>query len=243
MPVPNIPIIVTRAEPGASETVQRLHQLGYAAVRAPALTLHPRTDIALPPASTISGLVFTSANGVRAYASQRDDRTIASWCVGPATAYAAKQEGFSTVHESAGNAIDLAGFIASRSAPTDTPLLHVANAAAAGNLKRELESLGFAVQFAPLYEMRPAGHVPSVVTDLVEQNRPAIVLVHSAKGASAFASLIESHGLDIAALVAISEPASRPLANFAIDCTFIADAPNEDRLLRALGRAVATLSA
>ena len=243
MSVPNIPIIVTRAEPGASETVQRLHQLGYVAVRAPALTLHPRIDIALPPASAISGLVFTSANGVRAYAAQRDDRTIASWCVGPATAHAAKQEGFSTVHESAGNAVDLAGFIASRSTPTDTPLLHIANAAAAGNLKRELESLGFAVQFAPLYEMRPVAHLPTAVTDLVEQNGPAIVLAHSAKGASAFASMIESHGLEIAAVVAISEPASHPLVKLAVDCTIIAEAPNEDGLLRALGRAVATLSA
>lgn len=243
MPVPNIPIIVTRAEPGASETVQRLQQLGYMPVCAPALTQHPRTDVALPPASAISGLVFTSANGVRAYASRREDRTIASWCVGPATAKAAKQEGFATVHESAGNAVDLAGFIASHSAPTDTPLLHIANAAAAGNLKRELESLGFAVQFAPLYEMRPVAHLPIAVTDLVEQNRPAIVLVHSAKGASAFASMIENLGLEIAALVAISEPASRPLAKFAIDRTIIADAPNEDGLLQALGRAVATLSA
>lgn len=240
---PSILIIVTRAEPGASETIQRLHQVGYTAVVAPALTLHPRADIALPPTRAISGLVFTSANGVRAYAAQRDDRNIACWCVGPATADAARQEGFSTVHESAGNAIDLAGFIASRSAPTDTPLLHIANAAAAGNLKRELESLGFAVEFAPLYEMRPTPQLPIVVADLVEQSRPAIVLVHSAKGASAFASMIEDHGLEIAALVAISEPASRPLAKLAIDRTIVADAPNEDGLLRALERAIATLSA
>lgn len=243
MSVSKYPIIVTRAEPGASETLRRLDQLGHTALRAPALTLHERTDIALPETSAISGLVFTSANGVRAYAAQRDDRHIAAWCVGPATAEAARQDGFSTVHESSGNAVDLARFIASRSAPTDVPLLHVANAAAAGNLKRDLQSLGFSVQFAPLYEMRPAKQLPTEVLELIAHRKSAIILIHSAKGAEAFASMIEGRGLQIAALIAISDPASSPLANLAIDCTFIADAPNEDGLLQALERALATLSA
>ena len=243
MSVSKFPVIVTRAEPGASETIRRLDQLGHTALRVPALTLHEQADTALPPSNAISGLVFTSANGVRTYAARRDDRHQAVWCVGPATAEAAQQEGFSTVHQSSGNALDLAHFIASRSAPTDVPLLHVANAAAAGILRRELEALGFAVQFAPLYEMRPTRHMPSGVLDLIAHGKPAIILIHSAKGAQAFASMLEGHGLQIAALVAISDPASSPLANLAIDRTFIADVPNEDGLVRALERALATLSA
>ncbi len=243
MSVSRVPIIVTRAEPGASDTIRRLERLGHPTLRVPALKLHEKTGAALPPSSAISGLVFTSANGVRAYAAQRDDRHIAAWCVGPATADAARQAGFTTVLESSGNAVDLARFIASRSAPMGAPLLHVANAAAAGNLKRELEALGFTVQFAPLYEMQPAKQLPTAVLDLIAHDKSAIILIHSAKGAEAFASMIASHGLQIAALVAISAPASRPLANLAIDRIFIADVPNEDGLLNALERAIATLSA
>ena len=243
MSTPDIPIIVTRAEPGASETVQRLQALGCRALHAPALTLSEKTDTRLPPENKISGLVFTSANGVRAYANRRNDREAAAWCVGPATAEAAKLAGFSNIHESAGNAVDLAHFIAAERAPSNALLLHVANVAAAGNLKRELERQGFSVAFAPLYEMRPATRLPDAVLDHIKQGLSAIVLTHSAKGAEAFASLVEDHPLKFAALVAISEPASAPLTKRAPGQTFIADAPNEDGLLRALKRALATLSA
>jgi len=239
----NIPIIVTRAEPGASETIFRLEQLGHTALRAPALALQEQMDTPLPTASAISGLVFTSANGVRAYAAHRDDREAAAWCVGPATAEAARQAGFCTIHESAGNAIDLARYIAANSAPAAAPLLHVANVAAAGNLKRELEALGFPIAFAPLYSMRPAARLPQIVLGLIEQEAPAILLIHSAKGAAAFARLLEGNSLQVAALVAISAPASEPLSGLAPNHVYIADSPNEDGLLSALERALATLSA
>jgi len=243
MSASDIPIIVTRAEPGASETLLRLEQLGYTVLRAPALALHEQLNTPLPTASAISGLVFTSANGVRAYATQRDDRESTTWCVGPATAEAARQAGFGTIHESVGNASDLAHFIAANSAPEDEPLLHVANAAAAGNLKRELEALGFSVAFAPLYAMHPSSVLPNAVLDLIDKNTPAIVLIHSAKGAEAFANMLGRQNMQVAALVAISESASAPLAKLALDRTYVAAVPNEDGLLRALKRAVATLSA
>lgn len=243
MPASDIPIIVTRAEPGASETAERLNALGYKVLRVPALFLQDDADADLPAASKLSGLVFTSANGVRTYASRRDDRNVAAWCVGPATAAAAKQAGFSTVHESAGNAIDLAQFIAAKAIPSDAPLLHVANAAAAGNLKRDLEKLGFSVEFVALYQMRPVTDLPQGVLDLIKRNEPALILIHSAKAAAAFASALGGQTLQNCGLVAISEAASAPLADFTSNRTFIADFPNEDRLLLALKRALATLSA
>lgn len=243
MSVSNTPVIVTRAEPGARETVQRLNALGYAVLRAPALTLKENADADLPAATELSGLIFTSANGVRAYASRRDDRSIAAWCVGPATAEAAKQAGFSTVHESAGNAVDLAQFIAAKSVPSDAPLLHVANAAAAGNLKRDLEARGFSVVFAALYQMQSVASLPHDVLDLIKRSEPALILIHSAKGAEAIACMLGDETLQGCGLVAISDAASAPLTDFAADHTFIADVPNEDGLLRALKRALATLSA
>lgn len=243
MSTSDLPIIVTRADPGASETLQRLDALGYAALPAPTLFLAAKPDTPLPAPHASSGLVFTSANGVRAFAERRDDRRLPAWCVGPATADAAMRAGFLTIHESAGNAVDLAHFIAAQSVPKAQPLLHVANAAAAGNLKRELAALGFGVEFAPLYEMRPATELPQAVLDLIDDRSPAIMLVHSAKGASAFADLLQHTSPKRWGLVAISEQASAPLVHIAADRTFIAETPNEDGMFRALAGAVATLSA
>ena len=238
-----IPIIVTRAEPGASETIARLRGMGRTVISSPILSLHERSDVPIAPTSDLSGLVFTSANGVRVFAAREQDRSLTAWCVGPATAEAAQVAGFQTVMESAGNAEDLANYIAEHSAPDEKPLLHVANTAATGTLKSTLEMHGFTVEFAGLYEMRPATELPSDVQDLVHRKAPAILLIHSNKGATAFANLLPSQTYETWIGVGISKQATGPLQSLQLQATFLAEIPNEDGLLSALHEAIATLSA
>lgn len=243
MDTASLPIIVTRAEPGASETEARLQALRLNAVLAPMLTLHPRQSEPLPDLNDVAGLVFTSANGVRVFANREVERALPAWCVGPATAAAAHAAGFARVHESAGNAVDLANFISANTQPQARPLLHIANRAAAGTLKSELEAAGFSVTFAPLYEMRPASALPPAVSEILAREQTAIVLVHSQKGAAAFAELVSDRPKDALIAVAISEPASEPLKPLDLQAIHFADAPNEDGLFSALHAAIATLSA
>lgn len=237
------PIVITRAAPGASETQVRLEAMGLTSIAAPMLQLHKRPAPDLPKTEAISGLVFTSANGVRTYQEIRTDRALPAWCVGPATAQAAHDAGFVDIRESAGNAEDLAAFITAHSRPTNTPLLHIANAAAAGNLKRLLTANGYKVAFAPLYEMRAATRLPDDLKSLMIGNAAAIILIHSAKGADALAGLISEAAPKAWSYIAISEKAFAPLHNIEARNVAFADAPNEDGLMRALQAALATLSA
>ena len=243
MDAASLPIIVTRAEPGASETGARLRVMGLTPVLAPMLTLVPREHEPLPNLENISGLVFTSANGVRVFAGRSQARELPAWCVGPATAAAARTEGFSQVHESTGNALDLARYISANTQIDDRPLLHIANRAAAGTLKSELEAAGFRVIFAPLYEMRPAKALPSAVDQMLAGNQTAILLIHSQKGASAFAALMPPRSGSSLLVIAISDLACEPLKVLPLRSIHIAEAPNEDGLFSALHAGIATLSA
>lgn len=236
------PILVTRAEPGARETFERLRERQLNACLAPMLSLKLRADELLPSMADVSGLVFTSANGVRVFANQCPDRALPAWCVGPATAMAARDAGFSAIHESAGNAEDLANYIARHATPDSRPLLHVANAAATGSLQRRLKAHGFSVIFTPLYEMQPAAHLSQDVADQLRHAETGIVLIHSAKGAAAFASLARPFRLERWHLVGISTPALAPLGSIAFAERHIARAPNESGLFDALDTAIATLS-
>lgn len=258
-----IPVLITRAEPGASEAAQRIEALGLRALKSPVLAIQQRPDERLPDLQSLSGLVFTSANGVRAFADRSDDRNLATWCVGPATATAAREAGFATVHESVGNAVDLAEYIvrnsassrassrapssapssASSSAPSSVPLLHVANHAAKGDLKRILEAHGFRVEFSPLYEMRVVESVSNEATQALAGNGPTIVLIHSAKGAEAFVQLCADKRIQNLTIVAISETAAQPLSALSPEAVHVATAPNEDGLFAALASVIATLSA
>ncbi|MEL7108358.1 MAG: uroporphyrinogen-III synthase [Pseudomonadota bacterium] len=243
MPEARPTIIVTRAMPGAADTQAYLRAQGLDLVSAPMLTLEPLPAPDLPNPKTLSGLVFTSANGVRTYADLRSDRDLTAWCVGPATARAASDAGFTDIRESAGNAEDLANYIAAHMAPTDSPLLHVANAAAAGNLKQGLEDRGFAVLFTALYEMRPAATLPTAVSDLLHASTRVIILIHSAKGAAALSDLCPTRLPDTWIITAISDQAAGPLAPKIQTPLVIAKTPNEAGLMAALTSALATLSA
>ncbi|WOR14578.1 uroporphyrinogen-III synthase [Hyphomonas sp. FCG-A18] len=239
----HVPVIVTRAQPGARETLTRLTEAGIMAIEAPVLSIEPDPTQPLPNPEILSGLVFTSANGVRAYLNHEDDRQLTAWCVGPATAKAAREAGFMDVRESAGDAVDLARFIAAKSQPTDKPLLHVANAAAKGDLKAQLEAVGFGVTFCPLYAMAVSPSLPEAAIKLLQAQMPAIVIAHSTKGAEAFLKLAKDLPHIHLTGLAISVRAAGPLMQAGLRDIHIASQPNEDGLMRSLNVALATLSA
>ena len=232
------PIIVTRSQPGADQTARTLTERGLTAIVTPAIEL-TRSDASLPNLSVYGGLIFTSANGVRFLSAETEARGLPAWCVGPATASEALLEGYSPVHQSSGDAEDLAHYIAHHwPAGQSKRLLHVANSAAKGIVKAALEHEGFEVDFLALYE---ATNAPALLPDALSalSGGACIVLIHSAKGARAFMDL--SAGLDLqrVSYVAISEQAAGPLREGGEDQIEIADHPDEAHLLEALDRLLA----
>ncbi|MEM1086826.1 MAG: uroporphyrinogen-III synthase [Pseudomonadota bacterium] len=238
-----IPVLVTRAEPGASETVARLTDLGLRAIKTPVMHVIASAEMILPNTSQFAGLIFTSANGVRAFADRSKNRSQTAWCVGPATAAAAREAGFAQVEESAGDARDLAAYVGERCHPDTKPMLHIANAAAKGDLKQVLEGLGFDVVFCPLYKMERAVSLSDKAIDILKSESKSIIFAHSEKGAAAFVALSQGLPLQNLKAVAISERAAAPLIQAGLTGIEIAPTPNEDGLFKALHKAVATLSA
>ncbi|MEL7128490.1 MAG: uroporphyrinogen-III synthase [Pseudomonadota bacterium] len=236
----DLPIIVTRAQPGAGETVDRLAALGGKPVLSPVLELR-RTRIVLPSLEHVQGLIFTSANGVRFFAEAASRRDLTAWCVGPATEAAAQAAGFEDCRNAAGDGDDLAALIIGNARAEDGPLVHVANAAAAGNVKRLLVDAGFEVHFTPLYEAAQAEALTEEAGACLAGDTAAIVLVHSAKGAAAFAALSGSRPLFDHILVAVSARAAAPLAHARFAKVEVATLPNETSLMEAVFRACSGL--
>ena len=231
-----LPILVIRTQPGADETAARLKSLGLPSIVSPALDLAAR-DVPLPPMTDFEGLIFTSANGVRFFADASPDRSLPAWCVGPATASAALSEGFSPVHQSSGDAGDLAHYIAHHwHAGRPRRLLHIANAAARGIVKEALNKEGFDVNFLALYETRTASALSEEARALLGSGEPFITLIHSAKGARAFLELAGNLAARDQTFVTISEQAATPLREEGYRNLALADHPDEDHLIAALQR-------
>ena len=228
----SLSVIVTRTLPGARDTADHLARLGFKPILSPMLSI---VETGLDPSALtgIRHIVFTSANGVRPLGSAG----LTAWCVGPSTAEAARKAGFDPVIEGDGNADDLARLILA--ARPEGPLLHIANEAAAGELVAALKAGGLDARFTAPYRTDPATSLAPETAAALASGGPVIILLHSAKAAAALAALHPN--LNHAALAAISAAAAAPLKEGAGLGTWIAERPNEDSLMDAVGLAARAL--
>ncbi|WP_415107131.1 uroporphyrinogen-III synthase [Hyphomonas sp.] len=236
----SFPVIVTRAEPAAADTVARLKAAGYDAILSPALTLENLPDAALEMEG-VHHLIFTSANGARSFLQRRAVGAQTVWCVGEATAAAVREVGGEDVREGDGNAADLAAMILAAPEVQTGALLHIANAAAAGDLVATLKNAGLDARFAALYRTVPVKDLSPEAVSALDKAPRVVVLVHSAKGAAAFRAAARGRDLSRVVFVAISPAASQPLAGCGARAVVNAAHPNETALMDALDTAVLAL--
>jgi uroporphyrinogen-III synthase len=179
-------VLVTRAEPGAADTARRLAALGHEALIAPML----RIEIAPDPVSLndARAILFTSTNGVRALSVLSSARP-ESFCVGEATAEAARAAGFSPVHSADGDLNALASLVATTLHPADGNLFHAAGADLAGDLAGLLRARGFDVRVHTCYRAVEADALEADIEEALATSAVDAVMFHSARGVAAFVKL------------------------------------------------------
>lgn len=215
---------VTRARPGADRTAERLRALGMEPVVQPLLTVQPLSP-ALPDLDRFAALVFTSLNGVAAYADLTPRRDHPVFAVGDATAKAARDAGFAQVRSAAGDLDDLTRLLA-EAAPS--PLLAIAAETPAGDLALSLRQTGGrqSVELLTAYRTVPTGAARPAAIDAV--------LIHSPRAAREAAL----NALPADAVIAcISPAAAAPFQALGRACA-VSPRPNETDLLATLQAAL-----
>ncbi len=219
-------IWVTRAEPGALATAERLRALGVEAVVAPVLEVRP-VDGAID-LEGIGALAFTSANAVRAFAARSGERALRVFAVGAATAAAAKAERFRTVLSTEGDVEALASGIATRKRQLEGAVLHPGAAEPAGDLVGALAGFGIPARAVTLYETVPRALPAEFRARL---SRLDGVVVHSPKAGRRIAQIVEAEPAPRLAAYCLSAQVAATLAGVAIGSVSTAPLPNEDALL------------
>lgn len=223
-------VAITRAEPEASRTAERVRALGAEPVLAPLLTITPRAfDTSL---EHVQALLFTSANGVRAFAEATPARDVTVLTVGETTANAARAAGFGDVRASDGDSEALAACAIATLDPSKGRVLHIAGADVAGDVVEALTRAGFSAERRIAYEAIAATQLPQVL-----QQGSDVILFHSARAARVFAELGAPHAdRSIAACLsaAVAHAASNsPLGRIPWARIIVSPRPREDALLRA----------
>ena len=156
-------VLVTRPEPGASATAQRLSAAGWTPLITPFMTVRPMRA-ALPPPGRVQAIVAASGNAVALPARYHPRPLLA---VGKATASRARAAGFQHVHSADGDAQDLAAMASRVLDPAAGPLLLAAGHGQSMGLARALRMRGFTVQRRAVYAARPVRRCPQAAADAV----------------------------------------------------------------------------
>lgn len=202
-------IMITRPESDAPALARQLKDLGHEVLSEPLLrVIFP--DLPPPDLEGAQALLFTSANGVRAFTRLVSRRDIAVFAVGAATAREALAAGFADVATAGGDVASLGQTVAAALDPAAGRLIHIAGSVQAGDLQGDLTARGFAVDRIVLYETLQAGALSPLAVQKIKSREIDIILFFSPRTAQTFADLVEKHRLgdylahSIAACLSIS---------------------------------------
>lgn len=144
------------------------------------IVLDPR----LPSLDGIRTLIFTSANGVAAYAAANGPKSLPCYTVGDATARAAAAAGLRAT-SAGGDADALVERIKQDKPPA--PMLHVRGAHARGDIPERLGECGFPVAQAIVYHQN-ALNLTEEAKSLLDGDRPVILPLFSPRSAALMGS-------------------------------------------------------
>jgi uroporphyrinogen-III synthase len=184
-------VLITRPEPGASDTAARVAAIGLMPIVAPLLEIRPLPVRMLP--QRIAAVVLASGNAVDALSGFC--RSLPVLTVGAATARRASLAGFTNVSSADGNAVALAALVRSRVRPADGPLLLAAGKGQSLALAADLRASGYRVVRRIVYVTIPVPRLPDPAKAALLDDHTRTVLLFSAETARHFLRLVRQAGL------------------------------------------------
>jgi uroporphyrinogen-III synthase len=217
-----VKLLILRPQPGADETADRAIARGLEPVVAPLFMITP-LDWDAPDPAEIEALLLTSANGARHGGAMLDAFVaLPCYCVGSATAAAAREAGFQDVLAGPGDGAAAVEMMARNG------IVHALHLCGREHL--ELAHPAIAIT-------RRCAYAADAVEALPEQAQAAmragaVALLHSPRAASLFAKLTAAAGIsrDTASIAAISETVAAA-AGFGWKTKAAAARPDDQALL------------
>ncbi len=188
-------LLVTRPEPDASLLAETLRGLGHDVLIAPLIKVVVADfDVDL---AGVQAVLFTSANGVRAFAAQMGapPECMRAFAVGKVSAQVARDAGWTQVEAANGDVDALAALVATRLSLEDGSLIHVSGKAAAGDLAGALNAQGFTVKRLVGYQAQLPETLPENVASGLSTGDLDGVLLFSPRSARVLVDLAEKAGL------------------------------------------------
>ncbi len=226
-------LLVTRPVEDAATLKERLEALGHQVILSPLLAIAPRPSITIP-ADDYQAVALTSANAVRSLAgSPHLDRLrhLPVMAVGPQSAAAARQAGFTRITEAGGDGVGLARHVIAALDPEAGPVLYLSGQDTASDFTGLLERGGLTARRVIVYEAIPAAALVPQAADAQG------VVLYSPRSARHWLDLAKRHAIRAEAMVHYCLSANIAAILPDAFATRVAARPVEDALLEVIGHA------
>lgn len=233
-------VLVTRPEPGASETAARLRGLGHEAILLPLTEIQPLPVKTALKAPTVDAVAVTSGNAVR----HAPRHLVAAFspkpcfAVGERTAAAAREAGLLDVTSAEGDAAILASLIGGK-VHAGTRIVYLCGRVRKPDFEAGLAERGIGVVAIETYDTVLKSHSPQSILEMLDGKPVDEVLVFSAMGAEALAALARksavAHLLAEARYLCLSPRVAAGLPPATASRVTVSPEPTEAALISLLG--------
>ena len=182
------------------------------------------------PIPSEAGLIFTSENGVLAFAHEEQGNGRMAWCVGPRTGEVAISAGFD-VRAGGGDAERLAEAIIA--AGSVGPLIHYRGRHARGGIAARLRTAGLDAEERIVYRQKPLPLAPEA-RRLLEGESRVLVPLFSPRSAALFVKEAGDAGQPSVRMIALSRAVAEVVRDAGLDVAAIAHEPNAEAMISAL---------
>ncbi|NQU58959.1 MAG: uroporphyrinogen-III synthase [Rhodospirillales bacterium] len=230
-------LMITRPLEDAEPLATELMALGVETILEPLLSIE-LLDTAALDLSGAQGLLLTSANGVRALGAFLTERHLPVYCVGDATARAAREAGFEKVISAGGDVTSLAALVGDKLDPGNGALVHVAGSKVAGDLAGLLAQATFEYHRVQLYHASKAIALSHKGAVALENGSVDGVVLYSPRTAECFVDLlIKAGAVDCARRLnafCLSEPVAVSAGTLDWARVVIAATPDQAALIKSV---------
>lgn len=237
-------VLITRPIEDAKPLADALAERGIDVLIEPLLEVTPLETVEID-LQGVQALLFTSANGVRAFAAASPRRSLRVFAVGDGSAEAARRAGFDEVESAKGDVEALAALVVDRLKPENGILFHAAGTVTAGDLKSRLEALGYQVRRAQLYDAKIATTLSTETRANLTLGGIDAILLFSPRTARTFADLWRAAGspsLGSIEALCLSAAVAREIDNLGWSGVEIADRPDLPSMLALVDAAEAKVA-
>lgn len=234
-------VLVTRAEPAASRTAEKLKLAGHEPIVMPLSAL---TDTGNPLSDgNFDGYIFTSANAPRILKARGWANTVVNmpaFCVGQKTADAAKRIGFEICVIADGGGARLAEEIKNYPFQRPPKLLYPTTPDRQFDMQAALSVHGIEVTNCDIYRMRSVEPSEETFSGALQSVADGAVLAYSTQSAERLLNFVNENSavefLQQSSIITISKEVARPFEVAKFQNIYISDVPSEISMFHILDK-------